>query len=76
MTRATEHCDQHGLMLLRPLLKWLETKEFAGKAGGVLEIVDQSQFAFCRAFMKQREIESSELIDPSEKKQAIPMSAG
>lgn len=62
MTRATEFCDQHGLMLRRPLLKWPGSKGFAGKAKGILEIVDQSQFAFRRTFTKQREFESSESI--------------
>ena len=62
MTRATEFCDQHGLMLRRPLLKWPGPKGFARWAKDVLEIVGQSQFAFRCTFTKQREFESSESI--------------
>ena len=62
MTRATEFCDQHGLMLRRPLLKGPGPKGFAGRTKDFLEIVGQSQFAFRRTFTKQREFESSESI--------------
>ena len=60
MTRATEFCDQHGLMPLYPFLHWQGPRGCARKAEGFFEIVEAFQFAVRSAFAKQDERECSD----------------
>ena len=64
MTRATEFCDQHGLMPLCSLLMRQGSKVCAPKAGGVLEVFEPPRFAFRFAVAKQQGSESSDLVVP------------
>lgn len=67
MTRATEFCDQHGLMPLYPFLNWQGPKGCARKAEGFFDIVEALQFAVRSAFAKQDERECSDAVTRSQK---------
>ena len=67
MTRATEFCDQHGLMPLYPFLKWQGPRGSARKAEGFFKIVEPLQFAVRSAFAKQDERDCSDAVTQSQK---------
>ena len=53
MTRATEFCDQHGLMPLYPSLPQPSSKGCPRKAEAFLEMVEPLQFAIRSAVAKK-----------------------